>query len=317
MYHPTTRVLTVLELLQSRPQLTGQELAERLEVSPRTVRRYISMLLELGIPVEAERGRHGAYRLAPGFKLPPLMLNNDEALALVLGLRMTRRLNLLVDVATVEGALAKLERVMPLALRERVQAVQEALVVYNRPSDPPPATDIVVALSAAVRQRQRVRLRYHSHHHVDSEREVDPYGVVYYCGRWYLPGFCHLRQELRTFRLDRVASAELCPQTFKRPPAFDALAHVTRSLATTPGTWAVEVLVRLNLDQARDRIAPDMATLTPTPAGVLVQFNTENLDWIATLLVGLECEFVVHQPPELRDALRRLGERLIAASRES
>ena len=138
MYHPTTRVLTVLELLQTRPQLTSQELAERLEVSPRTVRRYISMLQDLGIPVEAERGRHGAYRLAPGFKLPPLMLNNDEALALVLGLRMTRRLNLPVDVATVEGALAKLERVMPLALRERVQAVQEALVVHARPSEAPP-----------------------------------------------------------------------------------------------------------------------------------------------------------------------------------
>src|SRR5215204_881025 len=102
MYHPTTRVLTVLELLQTRPQLSSQELAERLEVSPRTVRRYISMLQDLGIPVEAERGRHGAYRLAPGFKLPPLMLTEDEALALVLGLRVTRRLSLPVDVAAVE-----------------------------------------------------------------------------------------------------------------------------------------------------------------------------------------------------------------------
>ena len=316
MYHPTTRVLTVLELLQTRPQLTSQELAERLEVSPRTVRRYISMLQDLGIPVEAERGRHGAYRLAPGFKLPPLMLNNDEALALVLGLRMTRRLNLPVDVATVEGALAKLERVMPLALRERVQAVQEALVVHARPSEAPPSMAVVVALSAAVRQRQRVRLSYRSHHQEDSEREVDPYGVVYYGGRWYLPGFCHLRQALRTFRLDRVASAELCAKTFKRPPAFDALAHVTQSLATTPGTWAVEVLVRLTLDQARDRIAPDQATLTPTPAGVLLQFNSENLDWIATLLVNLECDFVIHQPPELRDAVRRMGEKLIQISRQ-
>lgn len=315
MYHPTTRVLTVLELLQSRPQLTGAELAERLEVSPRTVRRYISMLQDLGLPVEAERGRHGAYRLAPGFKLPPLMLNNDEALALVLGLRITRRLNLAVDVATVEGALAKVERVMPLALRERVQAVQEALVVYTRPSDPPPDPDVLVALSAAVRQRQRVRLRYRSHHQVISEREVDPYGVVYYGGRWYLPAFCHLRQDLRTFRLDRVASAELCSQTFKRPPAFDALAHLTRSLALTPGTWAVEVLLRLTLDQARERIAADVASLTPTPAGVLLRLNSENLDWIVTLLVNLECEFVVHRPPELRDALRRLGEQLIAAGR--
>ena len=314
MYHPTTRVLTVLELLQSRPQLTGPELAERLEVSPRTVRRYITMLQEMGIPVEAERGRHGAYRLAPGFKLPPLMLNEDEALALVLGLRLAKRLSLPVEMAAVEGALAKVERVMPVALRERVQAVQSALVVYAATPYAPPATAVVMTLSAAVRQGQRVRLRYRSYMKDESEREMDPYGVVYYGGRWFLTGYCHLRQALRTFRLDRVAAVDLCAHTFTRPDDFDSLGHVIDSLAKSPGTFAVEVLLRLTLAHARERVAPELATLTETPEGVLLRCNVQSLNWFATVLAGLECDFVIHRPLELRQAMRKLGERLIQTS---
>ena len=123
MYHPTTRVLTVLEMLQSHRQLSGPELAERLEVNIRTVRRYIMMLQDLGIPVEAERGRYGSYCLRPGFRLPPLMFTEDEALALTLGLLAARRLGLMDATLPVEGALAKIERVLPLAVRERVQAL--------------------------------------------------------------------------------------------------------------------------------------------------------------------------------------------------
>src|SRR2546430_6778216 len=129
MYFPTTRVLTILELLQSCQQLSGPELAERLEVNTRTVRRYITMLQDLGIPVEGTRGRYGAYRLRPGFKLPPLMFSEDEALALVLGLLAARRLGLTLAAPATEGALAKVERVLPLALRERVRAVEETLVI--------------------------------------------------------------------------------------------------------------------------------------------------------------------------------------------
>src|ERR1700739_4310617 len=127
MYFPTTRVLTILELLQSRQQLSGPELAERLEVNIRTVRRYITMLQDLGIPVESERGRHGAYQLRPGFKLPPLMFNEEEALSLTLGLLAARRLGLAVAPPAIEGALAKIERVLPPTLLERVRAVQETL----------------------------------------------------------------------------------------------------------------------------------------------------------------------------------------------
>src|SRR3712207_3806131 len=124
MYHPTTRVLTVLELLQSRGRITGPELAERLEVNARTARRYIGMLQDLGIPIEGERGRYGAYVLRPGFKLPPLMFGEDEALALVLGLLAARRIGLAAAAPAVEGALAKIERVLPPDLRRRIDAVQ-------------------------------------------------------------------------------------------------------------------------------------------------------------------------------------------------
>src|SRR6266480_2083303 len=128
MYFPATRVLTVLELLQSRQRISGPELAERLEVDTRTVRRYIMMLQDLGVPVEAERGRYGSYRLRPGFKLPPLMFTDDEALALTLGLLAARKMGLAVAAPAVEGALAKIERVLPTTLRTRVQAVEETLI---------------------------------------------------------------------------------------------------------------------------------------------------------------------------------------------
>src|SRR6266702_7910332 len=140
MYHPTTRVLTVLELLQSHRQISGPKLAERLEVDIRSVRRYITMLQDLGIPIETERGRYGTYRLRPGFKLPPLMFTEDEALALTLGLLAVRRLGLAAVAPAVEGALAKVERVMPATLRARIQAVQETLIFDVPPPYATPAS---------------------------------------------------------------------------------------------------------------------------------------------------------------------------------
>src|SRR5215468_5612992 len=149
MYHPTTRVLTVLELLQSRQRLSGVELAKRLEVNVRTVRHYITMLQDMGIPIESERGRYGAYRLRPGFKLPPLMFTEDEALALTLGLMVARRLGLAATAPAVEGALAKVERVMPQALRVRIQAVQETLVIAGATLYAAPAGGLVLTFSSA------------------------------------------------------------------------------------------------------------------------------------------------------------------------
>jgi predicted DNA-binding transcriptional regulator YafY len=312
MYHPTTRVLTTLELLQSRPRLSGPELAERLDVDPRTVRRYVAMLQDLGIPVEAERGRHGAYRLRPGFKLPPLMFTDDEALALTLGLLAARRLGLAVAAPAVEGALAKIERVLPPAVRDRVGAVQATLVTDLAPARAVPTSETLVTLSAGAQQGRRVRLRYRAWDGGETEREIDPYGVVFVTGRWFTVGYCHLRQNTRIFRLDRIQTAELRNETFARPADFDPLAYLEQTLPHAPGAWPVEVLLRTTLAEAKRLIPPTTATLDETPDGVLLRCVVQDLAWVARLLVSLDEPFVVHHPPELRDEIRQLAERTIA-----
>ena len=175
MYHPTTRLLTVLEFLQARPRMSGAEIARRLEVDRRTVRRYVTMLQDLGVPVEAERGRHGGYRLRPGYKLPPLMLTEEEALAVTLGLLVTRQVGLVAAAPAAEGALAKIERVLPLPVRERVRAVQETLGFTPLVSEPAPAaSEALLTLGSASQAARRVRLRYRSWRGEETERSVDP-----------------------------------------------------------------------------------------------------------------------------------------------
>lgn len=318
MYHPTTRVLAVLELLQTHGRLSGPDLAGRLEVDLRTVRRYVTMLQDLGIPVEAERGRYGGYKLRPGFKLPPLMLSDDEALAVTLGLLTARRLGLGPAAPAVEGALAKVERVLPPAVRGRVAAVQEALTI-DLPSRPEaPASATVVALSEAAHARRRVRLRYASARGEETQRALDPYGLVYLGGRWYAAGWCHLRSDLRVFRLDRVLDVGPSPagEGFVRPPEFEPLAFVRESLARAPGAWHVEALLETDLESARRRVPAHQATLEPAPDGVRLCLYVECLDWAARFLVGLGCRFTVRRPAELGAVLRRLAEQLIAASAE-
>lgn len=311
MYYPTTRVLTVLELLQSRHKIGGGELAERLEVDVRTVRRYITMLQDLGIPVEGTRGRYGAYRLRPGFKLPPLMFSEDEALALVLGLLAARRLGLTLAAPATEGALAKVERVLPLALRERVRAVEETLVIEAGPKETSPANgEIVVALGGAAQQQRRVWLRYRSWEGEESERTIDPYGLVYRAGCWYVVGHCHLRDGMRVFRLDRVVEVEPLADAFERPAGLNLLEHVERGIASTPGTWRVEALLHTTLDEARKRISGPVALLEPAPEGtdgVVLRCYVDRLEWMAHYLTGLGYRFAVRHPPELRDALRQLA----------
>jgi predicted DNA-binding transcriptional regulator YafY len=310
MYFPTTRVLTVLELLQSRQKISGPELAERLEVDVRTVRRYITMLQDLGVPVEAERGRYGNYRLRPGFKLPPLMFTDEEALALTLGLLSARKLGLTGAAPAVEGALAKIERVLPVALRERVRALQETLVIDFPEKATPPTSALVGTLSKAALQRKSVILCYQAWNTEITERQFDPYGLVYRSGYWYTVGYCHLRQELRTFRLDRIQQAEFYECSFERPGEFDCLAYVLASLPQTPNTWFVDVLLKTSLEQAQCVLPPALALLEQVPEGVSFRCYVDRLEWIAYVLVGLHCAFTVHQPPELRDALKKLAEQV-------
>ena len=305
---PTTRVLTVLELLQSQPRLSSTELAARLQVDPRTVRRYVARLQELGVPVWADAGRNGGYRLRPGFKLPPLMFTEEEALALVLGLLAVQRLGLSAAAPAVQGALAKLDRVLPPVVRSRVQAVQATLAftpVRQRARPTEPAT--ILTLSGAAQHRQQVGLRYQSARGEETTRVVDPYGLVHHRGRWYLVGWCHLRVGVRLFRVDRVLAAEPREATFAQPADFDCADYVLRSLASVPYGVPVEVLLELSPEQARQRVPPDLAALEDTPSGVVLRTQADHLGWMARTLVGLECRFTIRQPPELRAALRALA----------
>jgi predicted DNA-binding transcriptional regulator YafY len=317
MAQPTTRVLTVLELLQSRKQLSGPELAERLEVNVRTVRRYITTLQDLGFPVETVRGRYGAYRLRPGYKLPPLMFTNDEALAVVLSLLAAGRLGLGMAAPAVEGALAKVQRVLPATLRDRVQAVQASVVLAPDPPAPvpiPAQTEVLVTLGNAVRETRRVHLRYRSFGAEDTERALDPYGLVCRAGRWYVAGYCHLRQGLRVFRLDRILDVALREERFERPADFDSLAEVERGIAQAPWGWEIEALLHTTLEEARERVPGTLGTVAATPQGVLLRCSAESLDWMALVLARLGCAFTVRHPPELRTALTQLAARLTQAA---
>lgn len=317
MYHPTTRVLTVLELLQSRQQMSGAEIAERLEVDQRTVRRYITMLQDMGIPIEAKRGRHGTYRLRPGFKLPPLMFRDDEAFALTIGLIAARKLGLAVAAPAVESALAKVERVLPLTLQEHVRAVQEALIFDWNPAKTAPTSEVVMTLSMATRQKRCVGMRYRAWNAEETERTLDPYGVVCRAGFWYTVGYCHLRPDIRVFRLDRIVQVEMRDETFVPPVDFDCQEYVRRSLATMPATWSVEVLLETTLEEARQLISPALATLEQVSEGVLLHCYAENLEWMAYVLLNLRCPFIIRHPSELRATLRQLAEKIVVMAARS
>jgi predicted DNA-binding transcriptional regulator YafY len=310
MYHPTTRVLTVLELLQAHRQMSGPRLAERLEVDVRSVRRYITMLQDLGIPIESERGRYGNYRLMRGFKLPPLMLTEDEAMALTLGLLVAKRLGLTIAAPAVEGALAKIDRVLPESLRQRVQALQETLVLDSLTTDTyrsSPESSVVLTTSIATQQERRLWIRYQSGQAAETERAIDPYGLIFHAGLWYTVAYCHLREDLRTFRLDRVLEAQLLDETFRRPDHFNSLDHLRRSIAGMPGTWKMEVLLEMPMEEAERQIPPTMAMLDQEPEGVVMSCYTQDLDWMAHFLVNLRCPLVIREPMELHGAMRKLA----------
>ncbi|HVA90937.1 MAG TPA: WYL domain-containing protein [Chloroflexota bacterium] len=308
--YPTTRVLAMLELLQTYGRMSGPQLSQRLGIGERTVRRYVTLLADLGIYVEAARGRDGGYRLRPGFKLPPLMFSEEETLAVVLGLLVVRGSRLAGAPADVEGALHKLERVAPAVLRDRVRALQATVLRTGLAVDTPPAGAILGALSEGAYRRRRVGLRYRSRHGEETARMVDLYGVVCLDGAWYAVGYDHLRSDLRTFRVDRVLGARMGEETFIPPTDFDVVAYLEHALATAPGALAIEVLLETTVEEARRLIPARSATLEETPRGVLARGqaqDAEELGVLAHILAGLGCPLIVYQPRELRDKLRALA----------
>jgi predicted DNA-binding transcriptional regulator YafY len=313
---PTSRLLELLEALQARPLTTGRELADRLGVDRRTVRRYVAALQELGIPVEGERGVGGGYRLRPGFRLPPLMLDDDEATVVVLGLVAARRLGLESEAASVDGALAKIYRVLPDTLRRRVEAL-EATLGFTTPatSGAPVSGDAVLRLAEAIRRRRRIRARYRSFEGEETQRDLSPHGLVVHSGRWYLAAYDHGRDDLRTFRVDRMRRLVVTEAAaLAAPDGFDPVAHVSRSLAQVPWPWEVEVLLELPVDDAAQRLPATLAELVEVEDGTLLRMRVISLDWMASVLAGLGCGFTIRRPDELRDSVKALADRLAASA---
>jgi predicted DNA-binding transcriptional regulator YafY len=310
MLTPTARLLELLELLQTRPLTTGREIAAALDVDPRTVRRYIEALQELGIPVEGQRGVGGGYRVRPGYRLPPLMLSEDEAVVVVLGLVAARREGL--ESGSVDGALAKVHRVLPDSLRRKAEALETTLAFTRAARQGAPvAGESVLLIADAIRRRRRIRTEYRTHAGERSRREVSPHGLVFHAGRWYLAAFDHLRDALRTFRVDRMSSIALLREAAVAAPAgFDAVEHVSASLAQVPWGHQVEVVLDLSLDEARRRLPRTLATLSETDEGTLLGMQVGSLEWMASVLAGLGCGFVIRSPDELRQHVRELARRL-------
>jgi predicted DNA-binding transcriptional regulator YafY len=294
--------------------MTGAELARRLEVNVRTIRDYIETLADLGIPVEAERGRNGAYRLRSGYKLPPLIFTEDEAAVLTLSLLMARENGL--GQTSLEGALAKIERVLPVSTCERIQAVEQAVVFENSALHVVPATSTVMILSSAVQSGHCVHLCYRSVSADVTERTFDPYGVVSLEGVWYTIGHCHLRQDQRLFRLDRILRLEIMSETFGRPADFDTLASVQRALASVPRVWLVEVWVGAALEEVWRKTQLSKGHFEEMNNGVLIRCEVLDLSWMARLLARLDTPFKIYQPPELRDVLRQYALRMIGYASE-
>ncbi|TDC11857.1 YafY family transcriptional regulator [Actinomadura bangladeshensis] len=299
----------MLELLQAHHRISGAELARRLGVDERTVRRYAARLDDLGVPVTADRGRHGGYRLMPGYKLPPLMLTDDEAAAVVLGLLAGRRMGL--PGQATETALAKVQRVLPAALRDRIRALRDTLGFTapdrTAPAAAAPGTGTVLTLAAAARERRR------SWRGEDSERDLDPYGLVFHSGRWYVTGHDHRSGETRTFRVDRITAAEPGTATFEVPGGVDPVRDVTASLARVPYAHEVEVVLDAALEEARRRIPASVAALTEAggeDGGVVMTMRAERLDGAARMLAGLGFGFTVRRPEELRGHIRGLARSL-------
>ncbi len=311
----TERVLRLLALLQRRPSWTATELAAELGVTDRSVRRDVERLRALGYPVHATAGVGGGYQLGAGTRLPPLLLDDDEAIATAVSLR-------LASGGTVAGAgeaalraLAKLDQVMPPRLRAEVRAVHgatETLVDPGIKVDP----ELLVTLARACRDAVRVRFSYTGRDGGERERMVEPVRMVATSRRWYLMAWDLDRADWRTFRLDRMREVVATTWRFRAREHPDPVAHVQRSTAEAPYRYLARVRVRARAGQVRELVPPQAGRVEDDRDGwcVLVA-GGDDLDWMAMHVARLGFEAEVLEPPELREAAARLARRLAAMAR--
>lgn len=309
------RLLQLLSLLQMPREWPGSELARRLEVSPRTIRRDVERLRDLGYPVEASRGAEGGYRLGAGAAMPPLLVDDEEAVAIAVGLRTAAGHAVEgIDEASVR-ALAKLEQVLPSRLRYRINALGSATTAL--PGTGPSVDPALLTLFAtAIANRERARFRYRTHAGDESRRHAEPHRLVTAGRRWYLVGFDLDRDGWRSFRIDRISGAVATGARSTTRELPDAAAFLTSSMYSMVPTFRADVTVHAPAADVVGRLGDTPGDVVPVDARTCrVRSHSDTLDWIAFRLVQLGCEFEVHSPPELRDHLRALGERVIRAVR--
>jgi predicted DNA-binding transcriptional regulator YafY len=310
------RLLDLLSLLQARRGWPGTLLAERLGVSGRTVRRDVERLRELGYPVESVTGPAGGYRLRAGTAMPPLLLDEDEAIAIAVGLRTAARASVTGIEETSVRALVKLEQVLPAHLRRRVAALGSATVAAPG-SGPTVDPQHLMTIAAACRDGERLRFAYRSRDGVESRREVEPHALVNRGRRWYLVAWDRGRDDWRTFRIDRLRrpgpTAGRCAP--RELPAADPAAFVEQSIAGTTHRYQARVTVHASAEEVAARLPWTASAVRPIDARHC-EYRTEDddLDWLALRVVMLGADVEVHEPPELLATLRRVAGRLQRAA---
>ncbi len=310
----SARLLELLSLLQTPRVWTGADLAERLDVDARTIRRDIDKLRTLGYPVHAVAGTAG-YRLGAGTKLPPLLLNDDEAVAVVLGLRTAAGGTVTGIEETSLRALAKLEQILPSRLRHRVSALQAATVTMPAGAatvDP----DVLTTIAAAIRDHEQLRFDYRSHTGTEIRRAAEPHRLVHTGRRWYLIGWDVDKKDWRTFRVDRLRPRIPHGPRFtpRDAPDVDLGRMVSHGVSTAPYRYQALITLEVSAALAADRIPPTVGVIEAIDeAHCLLRTGSNSLDEIAVYTGLFGFGFHVHEPPELIDHLRALADRVTSA----
>jgi predicted DNA-binding transcriptional regulator YafY len=312
MTQTSSRLLELLSLLQGRRDWPGEELADRLEVSGRTIRRDIQRLRQLGYPVESLTGPAGGYRLRAGSAMPPLLLDDEEAIAIAVGLRTAARASVTGIEETAVRALVKLEQVLPAHLRRRVGALSSAtstLPVGGPTVDPQHLT----VIAATCRDSERLRFAYRRRDGTDSRREVEPHSLVNYGRRWYLVAWDRGREGWRTFRVDRLTKPSSGGVRFvpRGLPAKDAATYVQQSIRAAPNRYEAVLTLHAAAGEIESRVPAYWGAVEPLDASTcLFRTGDDDLGWLALRVAMLGVDFELHEPPELKEHLRALSSRL-------
>ncbi|MBV9424037.1 MAG: YafY family transcriptional regulator [Solirubrobacterales bacterium] len=319
MTETSSRLLELLSLLQARREWSGLELADRLGVSGRTIRRDVERLRDLGYPIESATGPAGCYRLRAGTAMPPLVLDDEEAIAMAVGLRTAARASVSGIEETSVRALVKLEQVLPAHLRRRVAALGSATVAPPL-AGPTVEPQHLTAIAAACRDGECLRFAYRSREGTDSRRHVEPHSLVNLGHRWYLVAWDRSRGDWRTFRVDRLARPASTGVRFspRRLPAKDAAAYIRQSIIEAPNRFEARVTLHVAAEKIASRVPPHGGTIEPIDArSCEYRTGDDNLGWLALRITMLGVDFDVHEPPELAEQLRELSDRLRRAAQGS